>query len=238
MSAPNDSPTRVLVVDDDASLRELLTNYLDKEGFDVSGAEDGAAMFAWLEQHQADLLILDLMLPGDDGLTLARRLRTKTDIPIIMLSARGEDIDRIVGLEVGADDYLAKPFNPRELLARIRAVLRRRAPTAQPEDTDVAVFGPYRLDVNARQLTRDGEAVTLTGSEFDLLRIFVEHPNQMLHRDRLLDLLKGYERNPFDRSIDVQVARLRAKIEPNKKQPRYIRTVWGRGYLFTPHAEG
>jgi len=237
MSAPNDSPTRVLVVDDDASLRELLTNYLDKEGFDVSGAEDGAAMFAWLEQHQADLLILDLMLPGDDGLTLARRLRTKTDIPIIMLSARGEDIDRIVGLEVGADDYLAKPFNPRELLARIRAVLRRRAPTAQPEDTDVAVFGPYRLDVNARQLTRDGEAVTLTGSEFDLLRIFVEHPNQMLHRDRLLDLLKGYERNPFDRSIDVQVARLRAKIEPNKKQPRYIRTVWGRGYMFTPQAE-
>jgi two-component system phosphate regulon response regulator OmpR len=237
MSAPNDSPTRVLVVDDDASLRELLTNYLDKEGFDVSGAEDGAAMFAWLEQHQADLLILDLMLPGDDGLTLARRLRTKTDIPIIMLSARGEDIDRIVGLEVGADDYLAKPFNPRELLARIRAVLRRRAPTAQPEDTDLAVFGPYRLDVNARQLTRDGEAVTLTGSEFDLLRIFVEHPNQMLHRDRLLDLLKGYERNPFDRSIDVQVARLRAKIEPNKKQPRYIRTVWGRGYMFTPQAE-
>ncbi len=237
MSAPNDSPTRVLVVDDDASLRELLTDYLDKEGFDVSGVEDGTAMFEWLDQHQADLLILDLMLPGDDGLTLARRLRTKTDIPIIMLSARGEDIDRIVGLEVGADDYLAKPFNPRELLARIRAVLRRRAPTAEPEDTDITVFGPYRLDVNARQLTRDGEAVTLTGSEFDLLRIFVEHPNQMLHRDRLLDLLKGYERNPFDRSIDVQVARLRAKIEPNKKQPRYIRTVWGRGYMFTPQAE-
>jgi two-component system phosphate regulon response regulator OmpR len=237
MSAPNDSPTRVLVVDDDASLRELLTDYLHKEGFDVSGVEDGAAMFEWLDQHQADLLILDLMLPGDDGLTLARRLRTKTDIPIIMLSARGEDIDRIVGLEVGADDYLAKPFNPRELLARIRAVLRRRAPAAEPEDTDITVFGPYRLDVNARQLTRDGEAVTLTGSEFDLLRIFVEHPNQMLHRDRLLDLLKGYERNPFDRSIDVQVARLRAKIEPNKKQPRYIRTVWGRGYMFTPQAE-
>jgi two-component system phosphate regulon response regulator OmpR len=239
MAASPDSPTRVLVVDDDASLRELLTDYLRREGFNVSGVEDGTAMFAWLEQHQADLLILDLMLPGDDGLTLARRLRAKDDTPIIMLSARGEDIDRIVGLEVGADDYLAKPFNPRELLARIRAVLRRRMPAADSgSGADAASFGPYRLDLPSRQLTRDGEPVTLTGSEFDLLRIFVEHPNQMLHRDRLLDLLKGYERNPFDRSVDVQVARLRAKIEPNKKQPRYIRTVWGRGYMFTPQAEG
>jgi two-component system phosphate regulon response regulator OmpR len=233
-----EGPTRVLVIDDDASLRELLSDYLRQEGFEVSGVEDGTAMFEWLETHQADLLILDLMLPGEDGLTLARRLRTIDDTPIIMLSARGEDIDRIVGLEVGADDYLAKPFNPRELLARIRAVLRRRAPVTETPQTEAAVFGPYRLDIAARQLTRDGEAVTLTGSEFDLLRIFVEHPNQMLHRDRLLDLLKGYERNPFDRSIDVQVARLRAKIEPNKKQPIYIRTVWGRGYIFTPQAEG
>jgi two-component system phosphate regulon response regulator OmpR len=237
MASSNESPTRVLVVDDDASLRELLTDYLRQEGFEVSGVEDGTAMFAWLEQQSADLLILDLMLPGEDGLTLARRLRTKNNMPIIMLSARGEDIDRIVGLEVGADDYLAKPFNPRELLARIRAVLRRRTPAAAVS-ADSASFGPFRLDLQSRQLTRDGEPVVLTGSEFDLLRIFVEHPNQMLHRDRLLDLLKGYERNPFDRSIDVQVARLRAKIEPNKKQPRYIRTVWGRGYMFTPQAEG
>jgi two-component system phosphate regulon response regulator OmpR len=235
MPATADRPTRVLVVDDDASLRELLTDYLRQEGFEVSGVEDGTTMFAWLEEHDADLLILDLMLPGEDGLTLARRLRTKTDVPIIMLSARGEDIDRIVGLEVGADDYLAKPFNPRELLARIRAVLRRHTPT--PAETESVTFGPYRLDIPGRRLTRDGEVVTLTGSEFDLLRIFVEHPNQMLHRDRLLDLLRGYERNPFDRSIDVQVARLRAKIEPNKKQPIYIRTVWGRGYMFTPQAE-
>jgi DNA-binding response OmpR family regulator len=233
-----DPHTRVLVVDDDASLRELLTDYLRREGFDVSGVEDGNAMFAWLEEQQADLFILDLMLPGEDGLALARRLRTKDDTPIIMLSARGEDIDRIVGLEVGADDYLAKPFNPRELLARIRAVLRRRMPSAEAVAAEPVSFGPYRLDTAARQLTRDGEPVTLTGSEFDLLSIFVEHPNQMLHRDRLLDMLKGYERNPFDRSIDVQVARLRAKIEPNKKQPRYIRTVWGRGYIFTPQAEG
>ncbi len=237
MPAP-EGPTHVLVVDDDASLRELLTVYLRQAGYEVSGVEDGQAMFAWLEEHEADLVILDLMLPGEDGLTLARRLRTKDDTPIIMLSARGEDIDRIVGLEVGADDYLAKPFNPRELLARIRAVLRRRAPAAEAGAADTFTFGPYRLDITARQLTRDGEPVTLTGSEFDLLRIFVEHPNKMLHRDRLLDLLKGYERNPFDRSIDVQVARLRAKVEPTKKQPIYIRTVWGRGYIFTPQAEG
>jgi len=240
MSPPaTDTPTRVLVVDDDASLRELLTDYLRREGFEVFGVEDGAAMFDWLQREDADILILDLMLPGEDGLTLARRLRAHSEMPIIMLSARSEDIDRIVGLEVGADDYLAKPFNPRELLARIRAVLRRQVPPAAEDAApQMAAFGPYRLDLAARQLTRDGELVPLTGSEFDLLRIFVEHPNRMLDRDRLLDLLKGYERHPFDRSIDVQVARLRAKIEPNKKQPRYIRTVWGRGYLFTPHAEG
>lgn len=233
-----DERTRVLVVDDDASLRELLIGYLRREGFEVNGVEDGSAMFEWLASHQADLLILDLMLPGEDGLTLARRLRTHTDIPIIMLSARGEDIDRIVGLEVGADDYLVKPFNPRELLARMRAVLRRHAPAAtERQGNDIAEFGPYRLDLAARQLQRDGTPVTLTGSEFDLLRIFIKHPNRTLDRDRLLDLLKGYERNPFDRSIDVQVARLRAKIEPNTKKPRYIRTVWGRGYMFTPSTE-
>jgi two-component system phosphate regulon response regulator OmpR len=238
-TATADSGTHVLVVDDDASLRELLTGYLHKEGFEVDGVEDGQAMFAWLEHHRPDILILDLMLPGEDGLTLARRLRARSDVPIIILSARGEEIDRIVGLEVGADDYLAKPFNPRELLARIRAVLRRHASVASDaggSDT-VAAFGPYRLDRAARQLPRNGEPVALTGSEYDLLGIFVDHPNRILDRDRILDLLKGYERNPFDRSIDVQVARLRAKVETNKKQPRYIRTVWGRGYMFTPRAE-
>lgn len=233
------SPTRVLVVDDDASLRELLAGHLCREGFAVDSVADGAAMFDWLAHHQADLLILDLMLPGEDGLTLTRRLREQTAIPIIMLSARGEDDDRIIGLEVGADDYLAKPFNPRELVARMRAVLRRQDPAAAALHADIAaVFGPYRLDLATRQLTRDGKPVTLTGSEFDLLRIFIEHPNRMLDRDQLLDLLRGYERNPFDRSVDVRVARLRAKIEPDKKQPRYIRTVWGRGYMFTPRPRG
>jgi two-component system phosphate regulon response regulator OmpR len=199
---------------------------------------DGVAMFEWLDQHQADIIILDLMLPGEDGLSLARRLRQTMPVPIIMLSARGDEVDRIVGLEVGADDYLPKPFNPRELLARIRAVLRRPAHAADAAVEESISFGPYRLSLDARRLTRDGETVTLTGSELDLLRIFAEHPNRLLDRDRLLDLLKGYERNPFDRSIDVQVARLRAKIEPDKKHPRYIRTVWGRGYMFTPKGDG
>lgn len=230
--------TQVLVVDDDASLRELLQDYLQREGFKVSGVPDGVAMFAWLGESEPDIIILDLMLPGDDGLTLARRLRRQTQVPIIMLSARGDEIDRIVGLEVGADDYLAKPFNPRELLARIRAVLRRPAHNGSDGTTASHVsFGPYRLELASRRLTRNGDSVALTGSEFDLLRIFAEHPNRVLDRDRLLDLLKGYERNPFDRSIDVQVARLRAKIEPDKKTPCYIRTVWGRGYIFTPAGE-
>jgi two-component system phosphate regulon response regulator OmpR len=188
------------------------------------------------------------MLPGEDGLSLARRLRSTSEVPIIMLSARGDEIDRIVGLEVGADDYLAKPFNPRELLARIRAVLRRRAPadgdtqggSGEGETLDgdqVYRFGPYRLDLNLRELRRGEELVVLTTGEVELLRILTENADRVLDRDLILDLLKGYERSPFDRSIDVQIARLRAKIEPDTKHPRYIRTVWGKGYVFTPAGE-
>ncbi len=236
----SEHPTRILVVDDDAALRALLGDYLTREGFLVAGVEDGVAMDAWLAGQTPDLVILDLMLPGEDGLALARRLRAQGDVPIIMLSARGDDIDRIVGLEVGADDYIPKPFNPRELLARIRAVLRRRAPAEQagePALEGMYTFGPYRLDLNLRELRRDGELVVLTGGEFDLLRILTEHADRVLDRDRILDHLKGYERSPFDRSIDVQIARLRAKIEPDTKHPCYIRTVWGKGYLFTPAGE-
>jgi two-component system phosphate regulon response regulator OmpR len=233
----SDTPIQILVVDDDAALRALLGDYLAGEGFSVAGAEDGVAMDAWLTEHETDLVILDLMLPGEDGLTLARRLRARADVPIIMLSARGDDIDRIVGLEVGADDYMPKPFNPRELLARIRAVLRRRAPSASPEireDAGCIRFGPYRLDFGQRELRRGDQPVVLTSGELELLRILAEHPDRILDRDLLLDLLKGYERSPFDRSIDVQIARLRAKIEPDTKRPRYIRTIWGKGYMFTP----
>lgn len=236
-----DHPTRLLVVDDDKHIRVLLTRYLTQEGFAVAGVEDGAAMDEWLARNQADLVILDLMLPGEDGLSVARRLRRESRVPIVMLSARGEDIDRIVGLEVGADDYLAKPFNPRELLARIRAVLRRQPapdpPAPEDPEAPVEVFGPYRLDAKRRELTRDGEPLALTSSEFDLLQVFLARPNRLLNRDSLLDLLKGYERSPFDRSMDVQVARLRSKIEPDTKHPIYIRTVWGKGYIFTPKAE-
>ncbi len=232
---------QILIVDDDEHIRALLSRYLTQEGFVVSAVKDGATMDAWLAGHQADLVILDLMLPGEDGLSVARRLRQDSRVPIVILSARGDDIDRIVGLEVGADDYLAKPFNPRELLARIRAVLRRQ-PCPQPSQAEgmgvlLQSFGPYRLDAQRRSLVRDGEAVPLTSSEFDLLRIFLARPNRVLNRDSLLDMIKGHERSPFDRSMDVLVARLRSKIEPDTKHPSYIRTVWGKGYLFTPDGE-
>jgi len=227
----------ILVVDDDPGLRELLEQYLVEQGYAVESVADGGAMEQHLAQHHADLVILDLMLPGEDGLTLARKLRAQGGQPIIMLSARGEDIDRIIGLEVGADDYLAKPFNPRELLARIRAVLRRKeSASAAEEETASGTyrFGPFNLDSNAHRLDRDGAEVALTAGEFNLLRIFVEHPNRVLSRDSLMDLIKGYERTPFDRSIDVRVTRLRRKIEDDPAAPVYIRTVWGEGYLFAP----
>jgi DNA-binding response OmpR family regulator len=236
----NDGQAHILVVDDDAALRELLDRYLTEQGFRVSAVGDGAAMDRFLAAEHADLVILDLMLPGEDGLALARRLRTHSEMPIIILSARGEDVDRIVGLEVGADDYLAKPFNPRELLARTRAVLRRRSSgfaNAPEADAGIHVFGPYRMDTATHTLMRDEVEVPLSSAEFTLLRVFLEHPNRVLSRDTLLGLIKGYDRSPFDRSIDVRVTRLRRKIEPDTEAPVYIRTVHGEGYLFTPQGK-
>ena len=242
--------SRILVIEDDADLQRVLEYNLRQAGHEILAAGRGQDGLRLAQDFQPDLILLDLMLPGEDGLSIARRLRQTTQLPIIMLSARGDEVDRIVGLEVGADDYVAKPFNPRELLARIRAVLRRHALAGvqsgtQPqgtedggEDPEVFVFGPYRLDTRCRALTQDGEAVPLTGGELDLLAALASHPNRVLDRDRLLDLLKGYERSPFDRSIDVQIARLRAKIEPDTKRPRFIRTVWGKGYMFTPQGDG
>lgn len=226
---------RILIVDDDVELRDMLERYLREQGLAVDSVADGAAMDGYLESRTVDLIILDLMLPGSaDGFELARRLRATSNHPIIMLSARGGDVDRIVGLEVGADDYLAKPFNPRELLARIKSVLRRHRKAAPDESETIFSFGPFRLDVASQTLTRDGEPVALTTAEFTLIRIFAQHPGRVLSRDRLGELVQGVERMPFDRSIDVRVTRLRRKIEPDPNNPCYIRTVWGSGYLFAP----
>ncbi|MBI5784378.1 MAG: response regulator [Rhodocyclales bacterium] len=228
------STARILVVDDDPALCELLSDYLGESGYSVTTAGDGNAMRRVLAHGLPDAIVLDLMLPGDDGLALARELRAQSEVPILMLSARGEEIDRVVGLEVGADDYLAKPFSPRELLARLRALLRRARPAAASGPAGSHGFGPFVLDTTARRLLRDGVELRLTGAEFDLLRVLVERPNRVLTRDTLVDLLKGYDRDPFDRSIDIRVTRLRRKIEADPAAPAYIRTVRGEGYLFNP----
>lgn len=230
----------VLVVDDDPALRDLLTTYLAANGFSVAAVGDGRAMRTALSDRLPDAVVLDLMLPGEDGLALTRVIRAQSSVPILMLSARGEEVDRVIGLEVGADDYLAKPFGPRELLARLRALLRRGqpgtplAPRAGAAATEQYHFGPFVLDYASRRLLRDSVDVRLTGAEFDLLVALVARPNRVLSRDTLVDLLKGYDRDPFDRSIDIRVTRLRRKIEFAPAAPTYICTVRGEGYLFNP----
>ena len=225
---------RILVVDDDEGLRELLVRYLSDNGYQACAVGDGAAMRRHLATHPVDLLLLDVMLPGEDGLSIARSLSAQGAPPIIMLSARGEEVDRIVGLEVGADDYLPKPFSHRELLARVAAVLRRRHTPAAPGR--LRHFGPYEVDLETRRLTRNGEEIELSGAEFKLLAVLLDHPDRVLSRDALIDLLKGQERAPFDRMVDVRVTRLRRRIEPDPAHPVYLRTVWGEGYLFSPGA--
>jgi DNA-binding response OmpR family regulator len=233
---------KILVVDDDAKLLELVIKYLSKEGFHVEGVMDAKEMDSYLARYEVDLFILDLMLPGEDGLSIARRLRASGSAPILMLSARGEDIDRIIGLEVGADDYLPKPFNPRELSARVKAILRRTCeqgdtPSAGEHVSEIYKFGNYQLNLTTNSLTNEGEPISLTSGEFSLLEVFVQNPNRILTRDHLIELIKGYERSPYDRSIDVRVTRLRKKLEINLEQPKFIRTVWGRGYIFTPQGD-
>ena len=231
----NSSP-KLLVVDDDPELRELTQAYLVKNGFIVNTVETSVGMDEFLATNDVDLLILDLMLPGEHGLAIAKRLKKKKDLPIIIVSAQGEDIDRIVGLEIGADDYLPKPFNPRELLARIRAVLRRSSGKLEEKETESSrlVFNDFELDLNAHSLSRGGEKVSLTSGEFDLLALLAANPNRVLHRDTILDKLTGAERSPFDRSIDVRVTRLRGKLEFDPSKPELIKTIWGKGYMFCP----
>ena len=231
----NSSP-KLLVVDDDPELRELTQAYLVKNGFIVNTVETSVGMDEFLATNDVDLLILDLMLPGEHGLAIAKRLKKKKDLPIIIVSAQGEDIDRIVGLEIGADDYLPKPFNPRELLARIRAVLRRSSGKLEEKEIESSrlVFNDFELDLNAHSLSRGGEKVSLTSGEFDLLALLAANPNRVLHRDTILDRLTGAERSPFDRSIDVRVTRLRGKLEFDPSKPELIKTIWGKGYMFCP----
>lgn len=230
---------KILVVDDDPRLRDLLRRYLGENGFQVQVADGAASMNRLWLREPFDALILDLMMPGEDGLAILKRLRAQKDMtPVIMLTARGEEIDRIVGLELGADDYIAKPFNPRELLARIHAVLRRRpapdAPGAPSRENEIVTFGDFELDLGTRVLKKKGEPVPLTTGEFAVLKAFARHPRQPLSRDKLMEMARGREYEAFDRSLDVQVSRLRKLIEPDSSKPRYLQTVWGLGYVFIP----
>ena len=230
---------KIIVVDDDARLRELLNRYLTEQGYAVRVVHDAADMNRQLGRERYDLMILDLMLPGEDGLSICRRLRGSGEsMPIIMLTAKGDDVERIVGLEVGADDYLPKPFNPRELVARIQAVLRRRPPAGPPgaptAEVQVVEFGAFRFNLAARSLTKSGQDVALTTGEFALLKVLVQHPRSPLSRDKLMELARGREFGAFDRSIDVQISRLRKLIEPDPAKPAFIQTVWGFGYVFIP----
>ena len=230
---------KILVVDDDLRLRDLLKRYLGEQGFAVDTVPDAAAMDRQMARVRYDLMVLDLMLPGEDGLAVCRRLRrAKDDLAIVMLTAKGDDVDRIAGLDGGADDYLAKPFNPRELVARIQAVLRRQLPAAAPGAptafSDRAAFGPFVLDMSTRTLTRDGEPLPLTSGEFSLLKALAQNARQPMSRDKLMELARGRELESSDRSIDVQVSRLRRLLGEDPQSPRFIQTVWGFGYVFVP----
>ncbi|SDF66252.1 osmolarity response regulator transcription factor OmpR [Idiomarina zobellii] len=229
---------KVLVVDDDARLRSLLERYLTEQNFIVRVAQDSDQMDRLLTRENFHLMVLDLMLPGEDGLSICKRLRNEgNNIPVIMLTAKGDEVDRIIGLELGADDYLAKPFNPRELLARIRAVLRRRgseAPGAPSQEDQEVEFGEFRLNLGTREMFHGDTPMPLTSGEFAVLKALVTHARQPLSRDKLMHLARGRDYSALERSIDVQVSRLRRMLEEDPTKPRYIQTVWGLGYVFVP----
>ncbi|MBN8445979.1 MAG: two-component system response regulator OmpR [Gammaproteobacteria bacterium] len=230
--------TKILVVDDDMRLRGLLERYLVEQGYIVRAAGNFEQMNRLMERENFHLLVLDLMLPGEDGLSICRRLRQQeNEIPIIMLTAKGDEVDRIIGLEMGADDYLPKPFNPRELLARIRAVLRRKSkelPGAPTQEETLVKFGPFTFNLATREMHKGDEAMPLTSGEFAVLKVLVSHAREPLSRDKLMNMARGRDYSAMERSIDVQVSRLRRMIEDDPTNPRYIQTVWGLGYVFVP----
>ncbi|MCC7079196.1 MAG: response regulator transcription factor [Burkholderiales bacterium] len=234
-------PDHVLIVDDDAEIRTLLGEYFEKNGYRATAVADGRGMRAALKNLRPDLVILDLMLPGEDGLALCRDLRARSNVPILMLTARGEETDRIVGLEMGADDYVPKPFHPRELLARVKSILRRSRTLPDnltPERARAFRFAGWMLDIATRTLTApDGVLVDLSGTEFRLLRTFLDHPNRTLTRDQLIDLMLDRDAGPFDRAIDVQVSRLRHRLRDRGKEPALIKTVRGHGYVLAVAVE-
>lgn len=230
--------SKILVVDDDMRLRALLERYLMEQGYQVRSAANAEQMDRLLERENFHLLVLDLMLPGEDGLSICRRLRQQGNpIPIVMLTAKGDEVDRIIGLELGADDYLPKPFNPRELLARIKAVMRRQTqdvPGAPAQQEAQINFGEFSLDLATREMYHGDESIALTSGEFAVLKVLVTHPREPLSRDKLMNLARGRDYSALERSIDVQVSRLRRLIEKDPANPRYIQTVWGLGYVFVP----
>jgi DNA-binding response OmpR family regulator len=231
---------RVLIVEDDRSIREMVAEYLGSQGYEVSQAEGGSDMREAIERSLPDVVLLDVRLPGEDGLTLARYLRERYDVGIIMVTAAGGVVDRVVGLEVGADDYVTKPFDPRELLARLKSVMRRLQARSSPQDAPRATservaVGRCFLDVAShRLLDVEDQEVPITSMEYDLLKVFIQHPNKVLTRDQILSLTKNREWEPFDRSIDIRIARLRRKVEINPEEPQALRTVRGAGYMFVP----
>jgi len=230
------NPASILIVDDDPKIRDLTTQYLIDQGLNVHAANGGAEMDNFIASHPVNLIILDLMMPEESGLAICQRLRGSGNLtPIIILTAKGDEIDRIVGLEMGADDYVSKPFNPRELLARINAVLRRnelkRSQNATPETLS---FGSFIFNSDSRSLTKNGALISITSGEFELLKVFIDHPRQPLSRDQIMQLAKGRELDVFDRSIDVQISRLRKILEEDPTSPKFLQTMWGFGYIFVP----
>ncbi|MCP4414312.1 MAG: two-component system response regulator OmpR [Gammaproteobacteria bacterium] len=237
----NQETQKILVVDDDLRIRSLLERFLKEQNYQVRTAADSEQMDRFLERENYHLLVLDLMLPGEDGLSICKRLRSNENmIPIIMLTAKGDEVDKIIGLELGADDYLAKPFNPRELLARIKAVMRRRiveVPGAPSAEEKIISFGEFTLNLATREMHQNDEVINLTSGEFAVLKSLVTHPRKPLSRDKLMNIARGRDYSALERSIDVQVSRLRRLLEIDPAKPRYIQTVWGVGYVFVPDGD-